>query len=479
MKFINNQQFERYFYNYDNRKMQLDEATIPIHARDIFGALQQSHALNQPVLFLVGPGKNGRLALELARLCAFSQIRTHIFIAQTTPSKRDLVDFFKDKMTFVQVYNNINDPLLQALFDAKTLLIDGLFATGIQSSLDSHYENIINNINKSMHGEIYSLIIPSGMNNDSEIFIKADKVLTVGYVLETLLLANFPLHDIICIESQHQLIKYKPTSTIASHSFDNFRPTLNSLSHKYNRGMILSFGGLDYFGAGILALKAMQKINACMIQHFTLEKQQLTLLAQLPEIVFRNIRSSFVTSHTYNAHPSVAAFGFGVSETTLLEKHFRYLMHTDVFMPFVLDAGALPLVAQHAEGSRELHPIIITPHIGEFAQLLNLSIEEVLKNKLALAREYAKTNNVIVVLKSATTIVTNGTTTWINPLSIATLATPGSGDVLCGIIAGHIDHTTTTQNLFDRVCAAVYRHSHAAASLDASNITASMLIEAL
>lgn len=479
MKFIKNEQFERFFYNVTDREVHLDETTIPIHARDIFSVLQQTHALNQPVLFLVGPGKNGKLALELARLCAFSQIRTHVFIAQLAPSKRDVIEFFKDKMSFVQVYHKIDDPLLQVLFDEKTLLIDGLFATGIQSNLDAHYQNIIKKINRSALGDVFSLIIPSGMTDDSTLYINATKVITVEYALETLLHSNFPLQDIICVNSQHRLIKYKPSTSLYSQPFATFTPALNSQSHKYNRGMILSFGGIDYFGASILALKAMQKINACMIQHFSIEKQQLPLLTSIPEVVFRNIRSSFVTSHTYQALPSVAVFGFGVRETLLLEKHFRYLMQSESFFPFILDAGALSLIEQRNQETHMQHPIIMTPHIGEFAQLLQCSVEEVQKNKLTLAKKYAQDHNVILVLKSSMTIVTNGSSTWINPLSIPSLATPGSGDVLSGVIAAHINHEITLQNLFERVCTAVYRHSHAASSFNTTNITASMLIEAL
>jgi len=108
----------------------------------------------------------------------------------------------------------------------------------------------------------------------------------------------------------------------------------------------------------------------------------------------------------------------------------------DLDKPLVLDADGLNLISGTLR--RDLlgyaHPVILTPHPGEMARLLDLSIQAVQKNRKATAIRAAKDFQAIVVLKGADTVITDGACVHINQTGNPGMATGGAGDVLTGII---------------------------------------------
>lgn len=103
----------------------------------------------------------------------------------------------------------------------------------------------------------------------------------------------------------------------------------------------------------------------------------------------------------------------------------------------VIDADGLNTLVNHVEILRTSQAnIVLTPHLKEFSRLTNLSIEEIEKNKIEIAKSFAKENHVILLLKGSTTIVTNGIDVYLINYGTPGMATSGSGDVLSGILAG-------------------------------------------
>jgi len=104
--------------------------------------------------------------------------------------------------------------------------------------------------------------------------------------------------------------------------------------------------------------------------------------------------------------------------------------------PLVVDADGLNALATRP-GLLHVHegPRILTPHPGEFARLTGrkgLNSEE----RRPAAVEFAFRNGVIVVLKGYQTVVTDGTTIYVNQTGNPGMATGGTGDVLTGLIVG-------------------------------------------
>lgn len=124
-------------------------------------------------------------------------------------------------------------------------------------------------------------------------------------------------------------------------------------------------------------------------------------------------------------------------------------------IPLVLDADALNVLAGH--GGQQTFSghgraaIVITPHPGEFARLIGLSVEAVQCDRVLVAQQFAVARKIYVVLKGAQTVVaTPAGGVSINTTGNPGMATGGSGDVLTGVIAAGIAQVLTEIPLAQR-----------------------------
>lgn len=132
--------------------------------------------------------------------------------------------------------------------------------------------------------------------------------------------------------------------------------------------------------------------------------------------------------------------------------------------PAVLDAGAIDrglLEAWHRLAARP--PVILTPHHGEMAALLDRESDEISADPETVARGFARERGVVLVLKGATTwIAAPDGQAWVHRGGSSGLGTSGSGDVLAGIIGGLCARGATPAQA---ACWAVRVHARAGAKL--------------
>jgi NAD(P)H-hydrate epimerase len=126
--------------------------------------------------------------------------------------------------------------------------------------------------------------------------------------------------------------------------------------------------------------------------------------------------------------------------------------------PVVLDADALPR-GERALPQR-LGPVVMTPHPGEMARMLDLRPEDVQKDRLGSALEAARRFRAIVALKGARTVIARPDGGYaVNATGSPLLATAGSGDVLTGLVAGLLGRGL---DAYDAAATAVWMHGRAA-----------------
>jgi NAD(P)H-hydrate epimerase len=107
-------------------------------------------------------------------------------------------------------------------------------------------------------------------------------------------------------------------------------------------------------------------------------------------------------------------------------------------VPLVLDADALNAFAGDPDRlvGRDEVAVVITPHPGEMARLMKTTIEDVQRDRLRCAREFAASHKLHVVLKGHRTVVAGPDgRTFVNLTGNAGMATGGTGDLLTGMIA--------------------------------------------
>ena len=129
--------------------------------------------------------------------------------------------------------------------------------------------------------------------------------------------------------------------------------------------------------------------------------------------------------------------------------------------PIVLDAEALRLLVNNTYILRFAKaPVVLTPHIGEFAAICNQTIEYIQEHRIESALEFAKDYKVTVVLKGPNTLVVSPCgDVYINQSGNQALAQAGSGDLLTGILTTMLAYTRDT---FKATMMAVWLHGYLA-----------------
>jgi NAD(P)H-hydrate epimerase len=127
--------------------------------------------------------------------------------------------------------------------------------------------------------------------------------------------------------------------------------------------------------------------------------------------------------------------------------------------PVLIDADGLNAHAGRlGDLARREGDLILTPHEGELARLLEIDSDEVKAQRLKRAREAAEIAEAVLVLKGDDTIVTDGKRVAVNRIQSPALATAGTGDVLSGLTAALLARGTEP---FTAACAAVLAHGRA------------------
>lgn len=227
-------------------------------------------------------------------------------------------------------------------------------------------------------------------------------------------------------------------------------------SNKGTFGKILNVAGSNnYIGAAYLSSLAAYKTGAGYVALATVEKVAKSICSVLPEVV--NIKR-------YQALNNLQAFdvlliGCGLGKNIITKVLFRNFIKkaNEINIPVIIDADGLNILAQ--SNIKIPQKCIITPHPAEAGRLLNISVEEVLKDLECSAKALSQKYNCVTVLKTHNTVICNqNNEIYINGHGNSALAKAGTGDVLAGIIAGLLAQKL---ELFEAAKLGVYLHSRA------------------
>ena len=175
---------------------------------------------------------------------------------------------------------------------------------------------------------------------------------------------------------------------------------------------------------------------------------------------------------------TVLAVGPGLGRTPDVAALVRELLSELPQLPAVVDADGLNVLAPWADEFRGRPArLVLTPHPGEFARLTGGPVPETPYERAEQAVAFAARSGVVLVLKGAGTVVTDGTRVYRNPTGNPGMATGGAGDVLTGLVAALIGQQLPA---FDAAVLGSWVHGRAgdlaAAVLGQTGLTATDLI---
>lgn len=205
-------------------------------------------------------------------------------------------------------------------------------------------------------------------------------------------------------------------------------------------------------GAGLVTLGIPKSLHTPMV-----EKLTEAMLKVLPETKEGSLSlQGFAEIVSTVDKMDACAIGPGLSQHAQTKTLVRQLL-PNITKPLVLDADGLNALAEEVELlKRRQLPMILTPHPGEMGRLIHQSAEEIQRDRLRTAQEFAKRYRVIMVLKGHETVVASyDGTTYINDTGNPGMASGGCGDVLTGMIAGLLGQKLS---LFDAARLGAYLH---------------------
>jgi hydroxyethylthiazole kinase-like uncharacterized protein yjeF len=331
---------------------------------------------------------------------------------------------------------------------AATLVVDALLGTGIKGPASGEYAALIGEIN---HGfplaKTVAVDIPSGLPHEP--CVRADHTVTfVAPKIDQVLWPQYPnCGELVvgAIGAPPSLLETAALSLTEPGDFwELFRPrTPNSNKGMYGHALIVA-GGRGKTGAAAMAGIAALRAGAGLVTVASAESAIPQIASYAPEVMTAPLdetEEGAVTAMAFNEvralaeKKTVLAVGPGLGTYRLTVELVRR-MFSELDVPMVVDADGLnALAGSDFTGGRPLR--VLTPHPGEMARLAEISTDEVQRDRLGVARGFARERQVVLVLKGDRTIVAfpDGRA-WINPTGSPALATGGTGDILTGMLAG-------------------------------------------
>ncbi len=234
----------------------------------------------------------------------------------------------------------------------------------------------------------------------------------------------------------------------------------NSESHKGDFGHVLVVAGnIGFGGAALLSSKAAIKIGAGLVSLATRSEHLQAALSFAPEVMTKPVDSG-QSLENYLDFPTVICLGPGLGRDYWSEQMiYKSLENSQKNKtPILIDADGLNLLPEFSKKLPLPKKIVLTPHLGEAARLLNTSVEKVKKNKVSAAKRISNKYNSVVVLKSHETLICKEDKIYICDKGNPGMATAGMGDVLSGMISGLIAQKLS---LFEAACLGVDLHARA------------------
>lgn len=234
-------------------------------------------------------------------------------------------------------------------------------------------------------------------------------------------------------------------------------------TQKYARGVVgVAAGSQEYAGAAQLCVRGAQAGVAGMVRFVGSKALSARIVDRCPEVV---------AHHDPAQRGRVQAWVVGPGGGGEAQSRVQMALEDDV--PVVLDADALSFLPDRFEV-----PVLLTPHAGELARMMDVSREQVDADPLGHARAAAKRWNATVLLKGARTLVAQtGAPTRVNLTGSPWLATAGAGDVLAGLAGSFL-----AAGADPRAAGSLAAFLHGAASVRANRggpITASVVADAI
>ena len=384
----------------------------------------------------------------------------------------------------------------EQLFEQLSLaniIVDSLLGIGMNRPLSEDLSNLVNIINSfsSNKNTVISIDIPTGINADTgevynndilennKLAVSADKLLVLNY--PKIGLFNLPaleyFQDYVVLKSGVNSRMVSNNFLMEITDFEKILPYRPTSSYKGTFGKLLIIGSSKEFsGAAFLAGKAAYRAGVGLVSIATTESAISLYGSYLPEAIYcpldeqtngmisSNKSNYSILEKVISQYDAVLiGCGIGKSQETMEIVKFVIDYHNKYNNQFnlIIDADWINNLAELTNHSNvTLNNTILTPHLGELANLGHQSLSNItLNDRFRLSDEILNQltgeevsknkvfkNNVIIAKGPYTQIIDGLKNTFVSPFATPLLSTAGSGDVLAGLVASLSSQNVSTLN---------------------------------
>ena len=434
--------------------------------------------INDEIIIVAGKGNNAGDGFVIARHLSNKKVKIKILILYKEKELKDeaLVNFNiiknpDDRFLKIFYCKDLKD-LKKEIKEENKIIIDAIFGTGFKGILDIRMKSIIQFINELKGKQIISLDTPSGLfsYNQSALCIKATETLTMGtkkfhslFYAGREMSGKLKVIDIGVSENEFTRYNSKKIFETTKSFVKKILPVRNINSNKYSSGKVFILSGSQGLtGATYLCSIAALRTGSGAVITGVPKSLNKILEVKLTEVMTLPLIETEDKSISIKCYDEIKGrlkwadtvlLGPGLSKNEeTLELVRKIVREND--LNFVIDADGISAFKGNLKILKN-RKIILTPHFGEFANLIDKNADEVKDNFFELSKQFAKENKVILVLKNSPSIVTDGDGFYINSTGRENLATAGTGDVLSGIISGLFSQS---KNILNSALAGVYIH---------------------
>jgi ADP-dependent NAD(P)H-hydrate dehydratase / NAD(P)H-hydrate epimerase len=431
----------------------------------------------QKIVVFCGKGNNGGDGFVAARhLHEKGKTVQVVLLADPSELKGDAAEMYRKlpvAAAIVRSGDELKSERAQSVL-AADLYLDAILGTGFKPPVSGLYADAIEIMNAAQ-APIVAVDIPSGadadaMSTQQGIVARANSIVTFtaprpAHVFSSLIKGPTCVAGIGSPEEA--IVSSLQLNVITARDFAPLIAPRPAESNKGNYGHVLVVGGaLGKAGAAAMAGMAALRAGAGLSTVATAKSVLATVAGFHPEVMTEPLAETKAGTISSDAAErleelakgkTVLAIGPGISRDADTASLVRRLV-TRGETPIVLDADGLNAFEGHTdELNSKGRLLVITPHPGEMARLVGCSIAQVQKDRLRIARKFAREHELIVVLKGHRTLVIQSDgEAWVNTTGNPGMSTGGTGDILTGMVAGIV--AQHPKDAFLAVCAAVHLH---------------------
>jgi NAD(P)H-hydrate epimerase len=414
----------------------------------------------------VGPGNNGGDALVVARyLSSEGRACSVLYLNAPEEFTMDALKNYQRLQQRVSDYKHLKEISLtrsdwvnligKELVDSS-LIVDGLFGTGLSRPLEGRPLQVVRMINES-GVPIVSIDTPSGVNGDTgEVLggaVRAHSTVTMGYpklglvfhpgkaYVGHLVVADlgFPedllqVHSLgIYLVDRAEAARRLPPRPEDAHKYQCGTSVIIAGSRMYTGAVLLTAEAALRSGCGMVYVAVPESIRDLVEPEF---REAITI--PVPETPEGTVApGAWRVIEPYVDKADVVIAGPGLSRHPETTRFIHELLERSS-KPLVIDADGINALEGDPESLKGRRvPVVITPHSGELSRLVSKEIPTVPLERIEATREIARALGVTLVHKGAPSLVASAAgDVWINYYGTSALAKAGTGDVLTGLIGG-------------------------------------------